>query len=232
MVDKGIGNVYFDASNVPFRENPCIGLGLAIPSQEHSDDTSNKFSIVKSKSPLIEANKIKKRQTMPTTYTQSRKSEDTKKIMISRRDALNAFSNPGSIKALKSSVTLNVTKRGNLFNYEEALHNDNSKKEKIKRFFKNYIDHNAELLIMSILTIFCLFAPDFQHILISMRYDDIFNSCYIFIFTVFMLEFLISIWVKPSYANSFFFWIDLLATLSMLLEADWILTPLVNLILK
>jgi hypothetical protein len=63
-------------------------------------------------------------------------------------------------------------------------------------------------------------------------YDAIFNGFFFFVMFLFFVEFSASIWVKPNYFRSFFFWLDLFASLSMVLEIDWILYPIVEFVIE
>lgn len=129
----------------------------------------------------------------------------------------------------KSERGSRVMRHKTLFNQENPVEEvNNTKIEAIKHFLVRFLDSNTETIIMAVITIFALFANDLKTIALNPYYDNVFNGFYIIILLVFLSEFLINIWVNQDYFASFFFWLDLFATLSMFLEIDWVLNPLVD----
>ena len=45
---------------------------------------------------------------------------------------------------------------------------------------------------------------------------------------MFLIEISLASFAQKDYINSFFFWLDLIATISLIQEIDWIFTPLLN----
>jgi hypothetical protein len=106
--------------------------------------------------------------------------------------------------------------------------NQEDEKKDLKKSISNVLDSNIELLIMAIFTSFALFGSDLKVIFLRPNDDDIFNGIYLFVLILFLVEFLCNWYVKPSYVSTFFFWLDLMSIMSMFLEIDWILNPLVE----
>jgi hypothetical protein len=101
-------------------------------------------------------------------------------------------------------------------------------KKNIKSFIAQILESNLELLIMAIFTFFALFGSDLKSLFLRPKDDDIFNSIYLFVLILFLLEFFGNWFVKPTYVSTFFFWLDLMSIISLFLEIDWILNPLVD----
>lgn len=247
MTDNIVNRMMFDASNLPLNNNNRVS---AFSNNNHHvneefEEMSPKNQSIKSRTIIqskLNKNKtltmlLKNSQARKSTFAKSEKSEDfrLKPFKQSRRAALNAIAQTENtnLHIQEPSVSMAIPKRGktNLFKYEEKNKKLETYLDKFKHLLRTYIGHNFELLLMSIFTIFCLFGPDFQQIYANKSFDNVFNGFYIFMIVIFLLEFLASIWVMPTYANSFFFWIDLCASLSMILEIDWILVQLVDFIL-
>jgi hypothetical protein len=102
------------------------------------------------------------------------------------------------------------------------------KKKDLKGFITTILESNIELLIMAVFTCFALFGSDLKVIFLTPKDDDIFNGIYLFVLILFLLEFFCNWYVKPTYVMTFFFWLDLMSIMSMFLEIDWILNPLVD----
>jgi hypothetical protein len=111
---------------------------------------------------------------------------------------------------------------------QKTIFTEDFKPKNVKSFITQILESNVELLIMAIFTFFALFGSDLKVIFLRPENDDIFNGIYLFVLIKFMLEFLGNWFVKPTYVSTFFFWLDLLSIISLFLEIDWILNPLVD----
>ena len=78
-------------------------------------------------------------------------------------------------------------------------------------------------IIMSLVTIFALFGDDLRNWLTSKQADIYFDSCRVISMIVFTLEILINTIVVDEFKYSFFFWLDIIATMSLIMDIDWIL---------
>lgn len=83
--------------------------------------------------------------------------------------------------------------------------------------------------MMAIVTVYSLFADDIQYLaftksagkIISLflkNIDNVFNSLNIAAFSLFVLELIISSISKEEYFMSFYFWLDLVSTASMITD--------------
>jgi hypothetical protein len=75
---------------------------------------------------------------------------------------------------------------------------------------------------MTILTVFALFGDDIRVLAFSQREDDVFYGLSAVCLLFFLLELVLSSFAKPGYVWSFYFWLDLVATISLLPDIGWI----------
>lgn len=82
---------------------------------------------------------------------------------------------------------------------------------------------------MAVVTIYSLFADDIQYlaftksagknyIIIIENIDYVFNALNITAFSLFVIELILSSIAKEEYFLSFYFWLDLVSTLSMITD--------------
>jgi hypothetical protein len=118
--------------------------------------------------------------------------------------------------------------RSKLQTTKTELFKPREKPKNMKGLIENFLDSNIELWVMAIFTCFALFGSDLKVIFLYPKHDDIFNAIYLFVLFLFLVEFFCNWYVKPAYVSTFFFWLDLMSIVSMFLEIDWILNPLVD----
>ena len=73
-------------------------------------------------------------------------------------------------------------------------------------------------LLINIFTIFALFADDFRVISLPKNADSFFDALIIFCIFLFIFEIVLSTIVKANYKFSFFFWLDLISTLTLIFD--------------
>ena len=127
-----------------------------------------------------------------------------------------------------SSQTYERNVRSKFNTMKTELFKTKEKPKNMKGFVENFIDSNIEMLVMAVFTCFALFGSDLKVIFLKPTHDDIFNGIYLFVLILFLVEFFCNWYVKPTYVSTFFFWLDLMSIMSMFLEIDWILNPLVD----
>lgn len=81
-------------------------------------------------------------------------------------------------------------------------------------------------LIMSLVTIFALFGDDIRLWATFKMYDDYFNAGMVISFVIFSIEISINTLVVDDFKFSFFFWLDIIATLSLIPDIEWFIEPL------
>lgn len=90
------------------------------------------------------------------------------------------------------------------------------------------LDHWICQTFMTSLTVYILFADDMKMILTDSSTDDTFSTICVAIMAIFTLEFLISSIVVEDYFLGFYFWLDFVSIVSMLLDVSWFYNFLIN----
>lgn len=81
---------------------------------------------------------------------------------------------------------------------------------------------------MTLLTIYALFFDDIRIISFPKSADEVFFTLTLIVMITFTLEIIVSSYANPKYLFSFFFWLDIISTLSMIPECGWIWNPIVD----
>jgi hypothetical protein len=98
----------------------------------------------------------------------------------------------------------------------------------MRKRFRVVIEHPYTQTILSLITIYILFADDIKMIATTKDADPIFSIICICIMIIFFIEFIISSLVIEDYFLGFYFWLDLVSILSMVLDIHWFYLALVN----
>ena len=91
-----------------------------------------------------------------------------------------------------------------------------------------FLDSTPFLVFTSLLTIIVLFASDIQIAFLRVEVDKTFNICQCIILGIFLIEFILNCLAKKDYLFSFFFYLDLIATISIIQDIDWIINPILG----
>ena len=91
-----------------------------------------------------------------------------------------------------------------------------------------FLDSTPFLVFTSLLTIIVLFASDIQIAFLRVEVDKTFNICQCIILGIFLIEFILNCLAKKDYLFSFFFYLDLIATISLIQDIDWIINPILG----
>ena len=78
--------------------------------------------------------------------------------------------------------------------------------------------YNSTQLVLMVLTIVALFGDDFRLLVLPKGADEWFSALIFLIFLIFLIEFIAQCLFKPDYKYSLFFWLDLLATASLVTD--------------
>ena len=81
---------------------------------------------------------------------------------------------------------------------------------------------------MTIVTLYALFGDDVRLLGFNKTADEYFNAITTVCLAFFALELIISSLAKPGYLNSFYFWLDLIATLSLIPDIGFMWNPLIG----
>lgn len=160
---------------------------------------------------------IKKTRTMANTNKEAeektKKEKDKKKNEESNKRVRSLFAHEQTSYEMELNMII-----------ESQKNEQKSFKTEVLRI----LNTNKVLVANSIVVAIALFANDLKYILFDKSADKYFNVIFILILLNFLLELIINILAVAEYCFSFFFYLDLIALLSMLFEVDWILIATVN----
>ena len=75
---------------------------------------------------------------------------------------------------------------------------------------------------MAMLTIWSIFAIDIQKTFVGQEAAYIFGYVHILCIVIFLVDMVLSWCCREEYKCSFYFWIDVISTLSMVMEITWV----------
>lgn len=78
------------------------------------------------------------------------------------------------------------------------------------------------------MTIFALFAEDFRIAFSSKSADEAFSTIICIIFVVYTIEIIINTLSEDNYPLSFYFWLDIISTISLFLDMRFIMDDIWN----
>lgn len=85
-----------------------------------------------------------------------------------------------------------------------------------------FVEHPATQIFMTVVTVYSLFFDDIRIIACPKSADDIFFGLTLFSFICFFLEIVLASVSVDGYFNSFFFWLDIFSTVTMIPDCGWI----------
>lgn len=81
---------------------------------------------------------------------------------------------------------------------------------------------------MTLITLYALFGDDIRVLTTDKDGDSSFWVCNIIAMIAFSIELIIASLCRKDYFNGFFFWLDLVSTISLLLDIGWVTESLFN----
>ena len=87
-----------------------------------------------------------------------------------------------------------------------------------KECVARFIDHNCFQLFMLLVTIYALFGDDMRLLAFMKAADGVFMILNCIALGLFTVEICLQTYAKPEYFNSFFFWLDIISTLSIVTD--------------
>ena len=97
-----------------------------------------------------------------------------------------------------------------------------------RKRLEKILDNKWTVIWMTALTVYALFFDDFRIIFVGKDKDDIFFALSTMALFFFVLELILSSVAVPGYICAFFFWLDILATISIIPDIGWIWDPLLG----
>jgi len=106
----------------------------------------------------------------------------------------------------------------------QAEINELNRKSRMKNqvMVGNFLDHYITVVFMTMVTIYALYFDDLRLLFFDKVNDDYFFGFTAFGIFCFTVDIFLSLYAKRSYWNSFFFWLDVFSTLSMIPDCGWI----------
>jgi hypothetical protein len=93
--------------------------------------------------------------------------------------------------------------------------------------FEKFLDHTVTIIVMTLATVFVLIGDDIDTLSLPPSADDDFDWAKTFCFIIFVIEIIIASFAKKDYVLSFFFWLDVISTISLLQEINFIINPII-----
>lgn len=93
---------------------------------------------------------------------------------------------------------------------------------------RKFLDHYAVVVFFTLVTIYALFFDDIRILGIDQAYDDVFNGLTLAGMILFALEIIVTCYAKPEYIGSFFFYLDIISTITMIPDCEWIWSLIVE----
>ena len=156
---------------------------------------------------------------------QSEKNDNFSKIEIKEKSSnfvngKSRFFNNFAISNDKTSIKSNNKKSEEI----DVFNQKNMEDSSILKYktINKILNDNYFNLIINIFTLYALFGEDLRILLLPKSVDIYFNSLTLICMILFIIEIIFSIFINKEYLFSFFFWLDLLSTLTLVLDLSWI----------
>jgi hypothetical protein len=98
---------------------------------------------------------------------------------------------------------------------------EQEKRDKVARI----VDNKYVVAFMTAITIYALFFDDIRILLFPKEADNFFFAATLMGIILFTAEIVATSYSKDDYINSFFFWLDIISTVSMIPDCGWIWDP-------
>ena len=90
------------------------------------------------------------------------------------------------------------------------------------------VDHYTVVIFMTIVTAYSLFFDDIRVFLLPKAVDEVFYAVTFISMMLFAIEISIATYAKDGYSGSFFFWLDIISTVTMIPDIPWIWNPMLG----
>jgi hypothetical protein len=81
---------------------------------------------------------------------------------------------------------------------------------------------------MTLWTFYALFGDDIRMLGTDSTADPVFFSLTIAAMAFYLVEIFLSCISKPEYLWSFYFWLDIISTVTMIMDIGWIMDPIIS----
>jgi hypothetical protein len=83
-------------------------------------------------------------------------------------------------------------------------------------------------VIMTITTIYSLFGDDIRTLAFNINADNVFNVLTSIALALFAIEIILASFAKDEYFLGFYFWLDLISTVSLITDIGWIMDAIMG----
>ena len=97
-----------------------------------------------------------------------------------------------------------------------------------KKKLRNFLDSPIEQLTMAVFTVYVLFADDIKVICTKKNADPPFSIIVIILMAFFFIELVLSAIAVEDYFLGFYFWLDFISLISMVLDIHWFYDWMIN----
>jgi len=109
---------------------------------------------------------------------------------------------------------------------------DDEKKKKQRPYWViklgKFMNHWSVTTIMTLVTLFALFGDDIKLAFFTKEVDSTFDNMTFVCLILFSLEITLNAISQVGYFNSFYFWLDVISTLSLITDISWIWVQIVG----
>lgn len=100
---------------------------------------------------------------------------------------------------------------------------------KLRQKVRDFIDDKWVILVMTMVTLWALFGDDIRLVATNKPADQYFFISFIVILCLFIIEIFLTSLVVDDYKYSFFFWLDIVASISLVLDIPYMIDPFISL---
>ena len=104
----------------------------------------------------------------------------------------------------------------------EVVEEEEEGEEKSKVIIAAILDHMIYTIFICLVTVYALIADDFRIAFFGKDWDQYFYILVIACLVLFTIELLLSCYAKKDYMFSFFFYLDVVSTLSLVFDIGWV----------
>ena len=91
-----------------------------------------------------------------------------------------------------------------------------------------FMNHWSVTLFMTIVTLYALFGDDIKIAAFTKNADEVFNYITLVALIFFTIEISLNALSQEGYFNSFYFWLDVISTLSLITDISWIWNAIIG----
>ena len=89
---------------------------------------------------------------------------------------------------------------------------------KDKKLMHRFIDNPKVQLMILVVTLYSLFADDYRVLTAKKNLDVVYDVFVMLCLAIFTVEIIIAYFWKPLYSNSYYFYLDIISTASLILD--------------